>query len=72
MGPLARRVANAVYVNSPRVMCFSCLAAQHGLNEHDIRAAALVLVARFGLGLVRRTCHSCQRMDEVLIAEMAA
>jgi hypothetical protein len=72
MSPLAQRVANAVYLSSPRVLCFPCLAGQHGLNEHDTRAAALVLVARAGFGLVRQACSSCQSVDEVLVGEIAA
>jgi hypothetical protein len=72
MSPLAQRVAATVYRNSPHAICFTCLAAQHELAEHDVRAAALVLIARLGIGLVRRTCYSCRRVDEVLIAETAA
>jgi hypothetical protein len=71
MSPLAQRVANAVYQNSPHVLCFTCLAAQQGLNEHDVRAA-LVWIARSGLTLVRRVCYSCRRMDEILISLKAA
>jgi hypothetical protein len=68
MSPLARRVAAAVYQCSPHVLCFSCLAAQQGLTEHDIRAVALVLIARAGLELARGVCSSCQRTDEVLVS----
>jgi hypothetical protein len=72
MSPVAQRLADVVYLNSPQVLCFTCLATQSGLNEHDIRAAAVVLVARAGLGLVRRMCHSCRHVDEVLVARVAA
>jgi hypothetical protein len=68
MSPLAQRVAAAVYQNCPHMLCFTCLAAQQGLNEHDIRAVALVLMARAGLRLVRRVCSLCQRTDEVLVS----
>jgi hypothetical protein len=72
MSPLAQRVANAVYQNTPHAYCFACLAAQQDLNEHDVRAAALVLIARAGLRLVRRVCYSCRCMNEALIARKAA
>jgi hypothetical protein len=72
MSPVAQRVANAVYQNSPRVFCFTCLAAQQALNEHDVRAAAVVLVARAGLTLVRRVCYACGRPDEMLVSQLAA
>ena len=68
MSPMAQRVANAVYQNSPQVLCFTCLASQQGLNEHDVRAAALVLVTRAGLRLVQRICDACQRTDELLVS----
>ena len=69
MSPLAQLVAAAVHQNSPHVLCFTCLAAQQALNEHDIRAVALVLIARASLGLVQRVCSLCQRTDEVLVSE---
>ena len=71
MSPTAQRVANAVYQNSPRALCFTCLAAQEGLNEHDVRAVSVVVVARAGLTLVQRVCHACRRTDEMLIFEPA-
>jgi hypothetical protein len=66
MSPVARRIASAVYLWSPQLLCFTCLARQQGLSEHDVRAAALVLVARAGLTLVQAVCCSCGRVDEVL------
>ena len=72
MSPVAQRIANAVYQNSPHVLCFTCLAAQEGLNEHDVRAAALVLVARAGLRLARRVCYSCRRANDALVSRKAA
>lgn len=72
MSPLAQRIANAVLQNSPHVLCFTCLAAQEGLNEHDVRAAALVLVARTGLRLARRVCSSCRRANDALVSRKAA
>jgi hypothetical protein len=71
MSPVATRVAEAVCRNSSRVLCFACLAAQEGLDEHDVRAAALVLISRAGLILVRRVCYTCQRMDEMLVSRRA-
>jgi hypothetical protein len=50
----------------------ACLARQHGLIEHDVRGAALVLVVRADLRLVRRTCSSCRRVEDALIAQKAA
>jgi len=72
MSPLAQRVANAVYHNSPHVLCFTCLAAQEGLEEHDVRTAALVLVTRAGLALVERVCYTCRRTGEMLASRKAA
>lgn len=72
MSPLARRVAATVYQNSPHALCFTCLAAQQGLKEHDIRAVALVLIARASVELVRRVCSLCQRIDEVLVSRKVA
>jgi hypothetical protein len=72
MSPLAQRIAAAVYQNSPQVLCFTCLAAQQGLKEHDIRAAALVLITRASLQLVLRVCSSCRRTDEVLVFQRIA
>jgi hypothetical protein len=68
MTPLAQRVGNAVCQNWPTVLCFTCLAAQQELNEHDVRAVALVLTVRAGLRLSRRLCTSCQRVQETLLA----
>ena len=72
MSPLVQRVAAAVYQNSPHVLCFTCLATQQGLNEHEVRAAALVLIARAGLRLVQRVCYACRRTDEMLVSQKAA
>ena len=72
MSPLAQSVANAVHQASPHGTCFTCLAALQGLHEHDVRAAALVLIVRAGLELVRGACRSCGRTDEVLVSRKAA
>jgi hypothetical protein len=72
MSPTAERVANAVHQNLPHALCFNCLAAQQGLDEHDVRAAALVLVARAGLTLAQRVCHACRRTDETLVSQNAS
>jgi hypothetical protein len=72
MSPVAQRVADAVYQNPSRVLCFACLAAREGLAEHDVRAAALVLVARAGFRLLQRVCYACRRTDEMLVSEKAA
>jgi hypothetical protein len=62
----------AIHQNSPRVLCFACLAAQQGLKEHDVRAVALVLVVRTGLQLARRACSRCRRPSEALVARRLA
>ncbi|HEU4371470.1 MAG TPA: hypothetical protein VFV05_24880 [Methylomirabilota bacterium] len=72
MNLLAHRILGAVHQNSPHVLCFACLAAQQGLKEHDVRAAALVLVVRADLELVQQVCSACRRPDEVLISQRAA
>ena len=69
---LAKRVGDAVYQNSPNCLCFTCLAAQQRLSEHDVRAAAMVLLARAGLGLVRKPCHACGRTGDMMIVLEAA
>jgi hypothetical protein len=68
----ASRIGAAVYHNNPRVLCFSCLASQHGLREHDVRAAALMLITRGGLQLVARVCAACGRKDDMLVTRNAA
>ncbi len=72
MSPLAQRIAHAVYQNSPKFYCFACLAAQQEVEEHDVRAAALILIVRAGLRLVRRVCSRCQRSGEALVAQKLA
>ena len=73
MSPIAQRIARAVYENSPRLLCFPCLAAQLGLKEHDVRAVALVLIMRTSLRLVQLVvCSRCQRSAEALVAQNLA
>jgi cytochrome c5 len=66
MTPLAQRIADAVGQNSPHLYCFACLAAQQGIKEHDVRAAALGVIMRGGLQLVHRVCSRCHRSGEAL------
>ena len=72
MNAVASRVATAVYQATPRMLCFACLAKQQGLQEHDVRASALVLITRTRLQLVRHACSSCERVDELLGVPKAA
>ena len=72
LAAVAHLVAEAVRDSGARVLCFRCLAAQQGLSEHDVRAVALVLLARAGFELVRRACASCQRVEGVLVAQEVA
>jgi hypothetical protein len=73
MSPAAERIASAVTRNGPgRALCFTCLAAQQGLQEHDVRALALVLMVRAGLHVARRVCSACRRAGDVLVARTAA
>lgn len=72
MSHLAEKVARAICRDSPDAICFSCLAAQHGVSEHHVRGVALVLITRNDWQLVRRSCSRCQRTDEVLLAHQAA
>jgi hypothetical protein len=72
MSLLAEQIVHAVHQNAPHLYCFTCLAAQQAVNEHDIRAVALVLVARAGLRLAHRVCFRCQWSGEVLVAPKAA
>lgn len=71
MGDLAQRIAAVVH-SKPSGVCFACLARTHALREHDLRSVALVLITRGGLQLVRRTCSSCQRTDDLLAVKKAA
>ena len=71
MGDLAQRIAAVVH-HQPSGICFACLALASRLREHDVRVAALVLITRGGLLLVRRTCSSCRRSDELLAVRKAA
>jgi hypothetical protein len=72
MRPLVQLVAECVCLNAPHVLCFACLADQQGLREHDVRDAALVLVARAGLQLDRRVCNSCGHEEEMIVSRQAA
>jgi hypothetical protein len=72
MNPLAQRVAGIVSQSAPDLLCFTCLAREQGLPEHDVRAAALVLITRAGFQLSQRVCSSCRRLDELLSVERAA
>jgi hypothetical protein len=72
MNTMAQRLADTVCTNGSRPRCFTCLAAQHSLDEHEVRAVALVLICRAGLGLARRVCASCGRAEETLVVRKAA
>jgi hypothetical protein len=69
-GSVAQRVAEAVHTDGDQ--CFACLAERHGLDEHDVRAAALVLVCRAGLDLARRRCVCCGAREEMLVQRKVA
>jgi hypothetical protein len=71
MRPLVQRVAECV-CNAQHPLCFACLAGQQGLREHDVRDAALVLVARAGLQLARCVCNSCGHEGEMIVSRKAA
>jgi hypothetical protein len=72
MTPLAQRIVGAVYQNSPHPYCFACLASQQDVNEHDVRAVALIAIMRGGLQLVSRICSRCHRSGETLAPEKVA
>jgi hypothetical protein len=72
MSHLAQRIADAVHHNSPYLSCFACLAAQLRVKEHDVRAAALILIVRGGLRLVRRVCSRCHQSGEALAVQKLA
>ena len=67
MNPIAGAVARAVRRNRPHALCFSCLATQQGLPEHDVRSATLILVARDDFRIVHRVCHLCGATEETLV-----
>jgi hypothetical protein len=67
---VAQRVADVVRAGNDE--CFSCLAERHGLDEHDVRAVALVLVCRAGVDLARRRCAHCGALGELLVPRKAA
>ena len=62
------RVAHAVLANLPHAYCFRCLASQLGLSEREVREAALFVVVRDGVGLDRRVCPACGRIDTLLVS----
>jgi hypothetical protein len=72
MSPVAQRVVKAVYHNGRGALCFTCLAAQQGLREHDVRGVALVLTVRAGLRVVRRSCSVCRRVADGLVRDKVA
>jgi hypothetical protein len=67
---VAQRVVEAVHAGSEQ--CFACLAEHSGLDEHDVRAVALVLVCRAGLDLAHRRCSRCGSVEEMLVQRRAA
>ena len=71
MQSVALRVADGVRLNAPRAVCFACLASQQGVSEHDVRDAALVLIARTGVRLERGVCCECGRPADVIRAPAA-
>ena len=69
-GGVAQRVAEAV--GAAGAQCFACLAERIGLDEHDVRSAALPLICRAGLDLARGRCVRCGVLDEMLVQRKAA
>jgi hypothetical protein len=67
---VTQRVLEAVHDGGHQ--CFACLAQHAGLDEHDVRAVALVLVCRAGLDLARRRCTRCGAVEEMLVLRQAA
>ena len=65
-----QRVAEAVRADGQQ--CFACLAVRNELEEHEIRAVALVLVYRAGLDLAQRRCTRCGALEEMLVPRKAA
>jgi hypothetical protein len=49
-------------------LCFTCLAAEHGISEFDVREIAQVAVFREGFRVVARVCHRCNAAGETLVA----
>jgi hypothetical protein len=72
MNPVAERIANVVYQNTPGAVCFSCLAELEGLREHAVRTVALILMVRAGLHAVRQSCAVCRQVADALTAQKAA
>ena len=72
MTPLAQRIIGAVYQNSPHLYCFACLAAQLEVEEHDVRAVALIVIMRGGLQLVSRLCSRCHSSGDTLALQKVA
>ena len=67
MSPIAPRIADAVHRSFPRGVCFRCLAVEQDLDVHDVRGAALVVVVRAAVRMVKRPCSVCRRVEEVLM-----
>jgi hypothetical protein len=66
---LAQLVAAAVHRSAPRLLCLTCLAAEEGVSEHDVRTVALTLAVRGGLQLARCVCSRCQCTCVTLVVE---
>src|SRR5262245_7773984 len=47
--------------------CFPCLTVQLRVLEPNVRSAAQILVLRGSFTRSRGVCHSCGRMDDVLV-----
>jgi hypothetical protein len=60
----AERITRAVVEHHPYVLCFRCLAAEHGTSEFVVREIAQVAVFREGFRVVPRVCYRCNAAGE--------
>ena len=63
---IAGRIAALIVEGRPDLWCYGCLASKVGVSEKDARDGAQALLTRPGWILIRRSCASCGRQDDLL------
>jgi hypothetical protein len=66
------RLAQAVLRKSPYPLCMTCLGIEVALSESQVRRSAQMLVLKDTLGVARRLCYHCGRMDDTLVPKQTA
>jgi hypothetical protein len=66
---LAQQVSAVVKAGHPLAYCFPCLARMLELSENRIRETAELLVALRRFHVEPRTCHRCERTDDMIVVK---